>query len=51
MYKACDLYVDLHLVEVNYVAPPTVKHSDVKRHTTLLSNFLLVLMKFLIFKS
>jgi hypothetical protein len=36
-----DLNVDLHLVDVDDVAPPIVKLSDAKRHTSLLSNFLL----------
>ena len=34
-----DLNVDLHLVDVDDVAPPTVKLSDAKRHALLLSNF------------
>jgi hypothetical protein len=52
-----DFNVDLHSVDVNFVAPPTVKLSDAKGHSSLLSNFLLdnsynlVLMKLLIFKS
>jgi hypothetical protein len=52
-----DLNVDLHLVDVDDVAPPTVKLSDVKRHASLLSNFLLDnslhfgIMKFLVYKS
>ena len=36
-----DLNVDLHLVNVDDVAPPIVKLSDAKRHASLLSNFLL----------
>jgi hypothetical protein len=36
-----DLNVDLHLVYVDDVAPPTVKLSDVKRHVSLLFDFLL----------
>jgi hypothetical protein len=36
-----DLNVDLHLVDVDDVAPPTLKLSDAKRHPSLLSNFLL----------
>jgi hypothetical protein len=36
-----DLNVDLHSVDVDDVAPPTIKLSDVKRHASLLSNFLL----------
>jgi hypothetical protein len=35
-----DLNVDLHSVDVDDVAPPTVKLSDAKRHASLLSNFL-----------
>jgi hypothetical protein len=52
-----DLNVDLHSVDVDDVAPPTVKLSDAKRHASSLSNFLvdnsciLVLMNLLIFKS
>jgi hypothetical protein len=34
-----DLNVDLDLVNVDDVAPPTVKLSDVKRHASLLSSF------------
>ena len=34
-------YVDMHLVDVDDVAPPIVKLSDAKRHASLLSNFLL----------
>jgi hypothetical protein len=36
-----DLNVDMHLVDVDDVAPPTLKLSDAKRHTSLLSNILL----------
>ena len=36
-----DLNVDLHSVDVNDVAPPTVKLNDAKCHASLLSNFLL----------
>ena len=36
-----DLDVDLDLVDVDDVAPPTLKLSDAKRHASLLSNFLL----------
>ena len=36
-----DLNVDLHLVDVAHVAPPTIKLSDVKCHASLLSSFLL----------
>ena len=37
-----DLNVDMDLVDVNDVAPPTVRLSDAKRHaSSLLSNFLL----------
>ena len=52
-----DLNVDLHSVDVDDVAPPTIKLSDAKRHASLLSNILLGnslhfgVMKFLIFKS
>jgi hypothetical protein len=50
-----DLNVDLHSVDVDNVAPPTVKLNDAKLHASLLSNFLLdntlVLMQFLVFKS
>jgi hypothetical protein len=51
-----DLYVDLHAVDVDDVAPPTIKLSDAKRHASLLSNFILYnslyfgIMKFLVFK-
>ena len=52
-----DLNVDLHSIDVNDVAPPTIKFSDAKCHASLLFNFLLdnfyilVLMKLLVFKS
>ena len=36
-----DLNIDLHSIDVDDVAPPTVKLSDVKHHASLLSNFLL----------
>ena len=36
-----DLNVDLHSVDVDDVAPPTIKLSDGKRHASLFSNFLL----------
>jgi hypothetical protein len=36
-----DLNVDLHSVDVDDVAPPTVKLNDAKHHASLLSNFLL----------
>ena len=36
-----DLNVDLDSVDVDDVAPPTVKLSDAKRHASLLSSFLL----------
>jgi hypothetical protein len=32
-----DLNVDLHSVDVDDVAPPTIKFSDAKRHASLLS--------------
>jgi hypothetical protein len=35
-----DLNVDLHSIDVDDVAPPTVKLSDAKHHALLLSNFL-----------
>jgi hypothetical protein len=35
-----DLNVDLHLVDVDDVAPPTLKLSDAKRHASLLFIFL-----------
>ena len=34
-----DLNVDLHSIDVDDVAPPTIKLSDAKRHASLLSNF------------
>ena len=34
-----DLNVDLHSVDVDDVAPPTIKLSDAKRHASLLFNF------------
>jgi hypothetical protein len=36
-----DLKVDLHSIDVDDVAPPTVKLSDAKCHASFLSNFLL----------
>ena len=36
-----DLNVDVHSVDVDDVALPTVKCSDAKRHASLFSNFLL----------
>jgi hypothetical protein len=36
-----DLNIDLHLVDVDDVASPTVKPSDAKCHASLLSSFLL----------
>ena len=36
-----DLNVDVHLVDVDDVAPPIIKLSNAKRHASLLSNFLL----------
>jgi hypothetical protein len=36
-----DLNVDLHSVDVDDVAPPTLKLSDAKRHASLLFTFLL----------
>jgi hypothetical protein len=35
-----DLNVDFHSVDVDEVAPPTLKLSDAKHHASLLSNFL-----------
>ena len=35
-----DLNVDLHLVDVDDVAPPTIKLNDAKRRASLLSSFL-----------
>ena len=52
-----DLNVDVHLVDVDDVAPPIIKLSNAKRHASLLSNFLLnnssylMIMKSLVFKS
>jgi hypothetical protein len=36
-----DLNFDLDLIDVDNVAPPTIKLSDAKRHASLLSSFLL----------
>jgi hypothetical protein len=36
-----DLNVNLHSMNVDDVAPPTIKLSDAKRHASLLSDFLL----------
>jgi hypothetical protein len=36
-----DLNVHMHLVKVDDVAPPIIKLSHIKRHASLLSNFLL----------
>jgi hypothetical protein len=36
-----DLNVDLHSIDMDDVAPPTLKLSDAKCHASLLSNFLL----------
>jgi hypothetical protein len=36
-----DLNVDLHLKDVDDVAPPTIKFSDAQHHASLLSNFIL----------
>ena len=36
-----DLNIDLHIVDVKDVAPPTIKVSDAKRHASLLSSYLL----------
>ena len=36
-----DHNIDLHLVDVDHVAPPTKKRSDAKRHASLLSSLLL----------
>ena len=36
-----DLHVDLHLVDVDDVAPPIIKLSDAKCHASLLSKFVL----------
>ena len=38
-----DLNFDLHSIDVDDVAPPTIKLSDVTHHASLLSNFLLAL--------
>jgi hypothetical protein len=54
-----DLNVDLHSIDADDVAPPTVKLSDAIRHVSLLSDFLLdwttnyilVFMKLLVSKS
>ena len=35
-----DLNIDIHSVDVDDVAPPTVKLSDANRHASLLSSFL-----------
>jgi hypothetical protein len=57
MQQGFDLNVDLHSVDVDDVAPPTIKLSDAKRHASLLSNLLLDnslhfgVMQFLAFKS
>ena len=39
--QGIDFNVDLHSLDVDNVAPPTIKLSDAKRHASLLSNFLL----------
>jgi hypothetical protein len=36
-----DLNFDMHPVDVDDVAPPTIKRNDAKRHASLLYNFLL----------
>ena len=36
-----DMIVDLHSIDVDDVAPPTVKLSDVEHHASLLFNYLL----------
>ena len=36
-----DLNIDMHSINVDDVAPPTIQLSDAKRHASLLSNFLL----------
>jgi hypothetical protein len=54
-----DLNVHMHSIDVDDVAPPTVKLSDAKRHASLLSDFLLdettlyilVLMTLLVLKN
>ena len=38
--QGCDLNVDVHSKDVEYVAPHTIKLSNAKRHASLLSNFL-----------
>jgi hypothetical protein len=35
-----DLNIDLHSVDVDALAPPTIKFSSAKHYTSLLSNFL-----------
>ena len=35
-----DLNIDLHSVDVDDVASPTIKPSDAKRHASLVSSFL-----------
>ena len=37
-----DLKNDLHSIDVDDVAPPTITLSDVERHTSLLSKFLII---------
>ena len=39
--RGFDLTINLHLVDVDDVAPPRVKFSDAKHRAPLLSNFLL----------
>ena len=39
--QAFDLKFDLHSIDVDDVAPPTIRLSDAKHHVSLLSNFLL----------
>jgi hypothetical protein len=52
-----DLNIDLHSIDVDDVALPTVKLSGAKCHASLLSRsyqttlYILVLMNFLVFKS
>jgi hypothetical protein len=41
MHKALILMLILHSIDVDDVAPPTIKFNDAKRHASLLSNFLL----------
>ena len=36
--ESVDLNVDLHSIDVDDVAPPTIKLNDAKRHASLLSN-------------